>query len=92
MDHVKAAGLLDAYFKGELDRPTMREMNQHFKDCEACRSQIRLRKAHLTGSRAGSPEGAASPEIQAQMARNRDLLVKILLVMLAAWFIWRLKK
>jgi anti-sigma factor ChrR (cupin superfamily) len=92
MDHDEAESKFNDYFKGRLDREAARELAVHFKSCEACRSRIRLQKAVVQGRKSESDRGMASPEIQAQMGRNRDLLIKILLVMLLAWLVYKFKR
>lgn len=93
MDHARATQLLPAYESGTLGREETRDLHAHFKACEACQSRIRLRRAALQAGGAGRlrPRGLEDPEIQRMMARNRDLLVKILLLLVAAWavFKWR---
>lgn len=89
MTHDQAVPLLDAYRHGRLDREVVRQLHAHFKDCEACRSLIRLQRAALEGRTAMDELGLVSPEIQKQMARNRDLMIKILLLMFFALLVWR---
>lgn len=93
MTHAEAERLLPAYHAGALDREGTRALHAHFKDCELCRSGIRLRRA---AAQRGLPEkdagGLVSPEVQGQIARNRDLLVKILLLGVAAWAVWKWKR
>jgi len=91
MDHAQADSLLKDYFAGRLDRETVRALHGHFKECQACRSRMRLLKAGMDGERLRPDLGPAAPEVQAQIVRNRDLLIKILLLMLLAWFVWKFK-
>ncbi|HTB23488.1 MAG TPA: zf-HC2 domain-containing protein [bacterium] len=90
--HAQAEALLKEYFAGRLDRETVRALHAHFKDCEACRSNLRVRKAeiHRTGGNPG--RGLDSPELQAKIVHNRNLLIQVLLLMLLAWFIWKFKR
>lgn len=92
MDHPQALGLMQAYFDGSLDRATVRELHAHLKDCEDCRSRIRLRKAGLQAGPVKDDRGLASPELQAQMARNRELLIKILALLVLAWAVWKYRR
>lgn len=92
MDHQRAEGLWADYDAGRLDRATVRELHEHLKGCELCRSRVRLRKLSQGGRQAMEDRNVASPEIQAQMARNRDLLVKVLILMAFAAFIWHMKR
>jgi len=89
--HAEAEALLPAYQAGTLERGQMRALHQHFKECETCRTRIRLRRAVATPSRTFEA-GLTNPEIQKQVARNRDLLVKILVLMLFGWLVWRLRR
>jgi hypothetical protein len=93
MDHAEAVKLLPAYDAGSLGREDTRALHLHFKGCDACQSRIRLRRAvsHAGPDASGPLQGLADPETQRQIARNRDLLIKILLLMVAAWavFKWR---
>jgi hypothetical protein len=93
MEHREAEALLPAYEAGRLDREGTRALHAHFKACEACQSRIRLRRAAASaGPRAaGRAQGLSDPETQRMIARNRDLLIKILLLLVAAWavFKWR---
>ena len=93
MDHARATQVLPAYESGALGREETRDLHAHFKACEACQSRIRLRRAAAQAGGPGRlrPRGPEDPETQRMMARNRDLLVKILLLLVAAWavFKWR---
>lgn len=92
LGHSEAEALLPGYREGSLDREQVRALHAHFKDCEACRTRIRLQRA-VAGSQAGPDlSGLASPEIQKQMARNRDLLVKILILLLFGFLVWRFRR
>ncbi|HXB97166.1 MAG TPA: hypothetical protein VNZ54_03885 [bacterium] len=92
MTHPEAERLYDAYFQGTLDRAATRDLHAHFKDCEQCRSRIRLRRAAAPTRDAVEARGLSSPETQRQIARNRDLLIKILLLGVAAWAVFKWKK
>jgi hypothetical protein len=91
MTHAEAERLYDRYAQGSLERAETRELHAHFKGCELCRSRIRLRRA-AAPSDDGSERGLSSPETQRQIARNRDLLIKILLLGVAAWAVLKWKK
>ncbi len=82
------------YHAGRLDPGRMRELHAHFKVCEACRTKLRLGRAAAGAARERErePGGLASPELQAQIARNRDLLIKVFLLMVFAWLVWKLKR
>ena len=91
MDHAEAARLMAAYESGTLGRPETKELHAHFKGCEACQSRIRLRRA-MVGKGPQAPSLArslADPETQKQIARNRDLLIKILGLGIAAWAVFK---
>ena len=92
MDHSEAQSLFADYFAGRLDRQATRALHGHFKECEICRTRIRLERAQLLGGRGPRERAPGAPDIQAQMARNRDLLIKILLVMIAAYFVYKMKR
>jgi hypothetical protein len=92
MTHAGAERLYDSYFQGKLDRAATRELHAHFKDCELCRSRIRLQRAAARSAGDSPAPGLASPETQRQIARNRDLLVKILLLGVAAWAVFKWKR
>lgn len=92
MDHPQAETLLPAYFAGRLDRETMRAFHAHLKGCEICRSRMRLQKAVAQSEGDRPDKSLTSPDTQAQIARNRDLLIKILLLMIFAWFVWKFKR
>jgi anti-sigma factor RsiW len=85
MTHEEAEALFDAYFSGSLEREQVRAFHAHLKDCEDCRSLIRIRGAG-TRARRPSADGRMPQDLQAQMARNRSMLFRIvLLLLLAAW-------
>lgn len=92
LSHSQAEGLLPSYQAGTLSREQVRALHLHFKDCEACRSRIRLQRAMAGRQGAADEGGLASPELQKQMARNRDLLIKVLLLMVFAFFVWRFRR
>jgi|GEM_PF-4492278 hypothetical protein len=91
MTHAEAERLHERYFQGKLDRAETRDLHAHFKDCELCRSRIRLRRAAAPSDGALESPGLSSPETQRQIARNRDLLIKILLLGVAAWAVFKWK-
>ena len=91
MTHAEAERLYDRYSQGKLERAETRELHAHFKDCELCRSRIRLQRA-AAPSDDGRERGLSSPETQRQIARNRDLLIKILLLGVAAWAVLKWKR
>lgn len=92
MDHAEAAPLLADYFAGRLDKARSRELQRHFKDCDACRLRISVVRAGKKGGLGGLDRAPAAPGIQEQMARNRDLLVKILLLMAFAFFVMKMRR
>ena len=92
MTHAEAERLQERYFQGKLDRAETRGLHAHFKDCELCRSRIRLRRAAAPSGADAEGRGLSSPETQRQIARNRDLLVKILLLGVAAWAVFKWKR
>jgi hypothetical protein len=91
MTHPEAEASFDAYFAGTLGREDVRGLHQHLKGCEACQARVRLRNAVGKSARARPASALVSPETQAAMARNRDLLIKILLLMAVAWAAVRFK-
>jgi hypothetical protein len=91
VDHAEAERLYDRYFQGKLDRSETRELHAHFKDCERCRSRVRLQRA-AAPTASGGAQGLSSPETQRQIARNRDLLIKILILGVAAWAVFKWKR
>jgi anti-sigma factor RsiW len=92
MDHGEAKGLFPAYFAGRLDPATARELQRHIKDCEACRTRVGLERASIKAKPGRDERGLASPETQQQMSRNRDLLIKILMLMVFAYFVLKMKR
>lgn len=89
MNHEEAQAKLEAYFQGSLDRETVRAFHAHLKGCEACRSSIRIRGAGARARRAGGFDGTLPAETRRQMAQNRAMLFRILLLMLLAALIYR---
>ncbi len=96
MDHARAASLQEDYFRGRLDRATVRELHEHLKACEECRSRVRLRRAGADAEREGrigrGARDADMDAIQARIVGNRNLLIQILLLLVFAWFVWRMKR
>jgi anti-sigma factor RsiW len=92
VEHAEAQSKWEAYDRGALPREEVRAMNLHLKTCEACQSRVRLRRFQADAKRAQARLGVPPPGVQAQMARNRDLLVKILLLMGLAALIWKIKR
>jgi anti-sigma factor RsiW len=92
MTHAEAEAQFAAYNEGKLDRETTRAFHQHLKGCEACQSRVRLQ--NLVGKSKGRQASNAltSPETQAAIARNRDLLIKILLLLVLGWAVARIGK
>ena len=92
MTHAEAEAQFGAYNEGKLDRETTRAFHQHLKGCEACQSRVRLQ--NLVGKAKGRQKALelTSPETQAAIARNRDLLVKILLLIVFGWAVARAGK
>jgi anti-sigma factor RsiW len=90
MIHAEAERLFDAYFSGSLEREQVRAFHAHLKDCEACRSLIRIRGAGTRARRHGSDAGMPQ-DLQAQMARNRSMLFRILVLLLLAAWIFRVR-
>ena len=91
MEHAEAQSLFTAYFNGTLSREQTRALHVHFKDCEACRSRIRLEKAMGDRKLRLDDNSLASPQVQNQIAKNRDLLIKILLLFALAWAVYKYK-
>ena len=92
LTHAQAELLLPQYQQGSLGREQVRALHGHFKDCEACRTRIRLQRALAHDPLKEIARDMSSPEIQKQMARNRDLLVKILLLLLFGFLVFRYKR
>jgi hypothetical protein len=90
--HAEAERSFDAYFASTLDRAQVRGLHLHLKDCEACQARVRLQNALGHAQKRRSAQALTSPEVQAAMARNRDLLVKILLLLALAWGATRLHR
>lgn len=92
MTHAEAESLFPAYNKGLMDRAQVRAFHAHLKECEACQSRVRL-QATWTRSKQSLPRAElTSPETQKAIARNRDLLIKILLLLVLAWGITRIHR
>jgi hypothetical protein len=91
MTHAEAERSFDAYFANTLDREQVRGLHLHLKDCEACQARVRLQRALGQAAQSGPSKALTSPETQAAMARNRDLLVKILILLALAWGATRLR-
>jgi hypothetical protein len=92
MEHEQAQRLFRDYFEGRLAGAQAREFQQHLKSCEPCRTRVRLESARVRGTLQNEDRGLASPAVQEQMARNRDLLIKILLLAGLAFFVWKMKR
>ncbi len=91
MTHQEAQGLFPAYNKGALDRGQTRAFHAHLKECEVCQSTVRMQSTWAKASQAAPDLSLASPETQKAIARNRDLLIKILLLLVLAWAVHRFK-
>jgi hypothetical protein len=91
MTHAEASQSFDAYFAGSLDRESTRALHQHLKTCESCQSRVRVQHAMGKSSLKETSKELTSPETQAAIARNRDLLIKILLLLVFGWAIYRLR-
>lgn len=91
MTHSEATNAFPAYFNGTLGREEVRGLHAHLKDCDACRARVRLQKAIGQSSLQKPSNSLVSPETQSAMARNRDLLVKLLILMVLAWAVFRFK-
>ena len=89
MTHAEAQACLGAYLSGGLDRESTRGLHAHLKECEACQSHVRLQ--HALGKSAQPVLTGLPPETQAAMARNRDLLVKILLLLVFGWAVFKMR-
>ena len=93
MEHSEAQSLYPAYNNGSLSREQVRDFHAHLKTCEDCRSRIRVQGAAARSKVSKAKDlSLASPETQAQMAKNRDLLIKVLALMALGWLVWRLKR
>lgn len=90
MTHNEADRIFSIYQHGSLDREQTRAFHQHLKECETCQSKVRIQST-LMRSKQGEPADF-SGETQKAMARNRDLLVKLLLLMVAAWAVYRMRR
>lgn len=91
MTHREAEALFPAYDKGSLERAQVRGFHAHLKDCEACQARVRMQSTWAKASQAAPDLSLASPETQKAIARNRDLLIKILLLLVFAWAVFRLR-
>lgn len=91
MNHREAERLFPAYNKGALERAQVREFHAHLKECEICQSRVRMQSTWAKASQAAPDLSLASPETQKAIARNRDLLIKILLLLVFAWAVFRLR-
>lgn len=92
MEHEQAQRLFKDYFSGRLGGEQGRAFQQHIKGCEACRTRVRLESARVRGTLQNEDRGLAAPAVQEQMARNRDLLIKVLLLLGLAFFVWKMKR
>ena len=92
MEHAEAQSLFPAYFGGSLPREQTRDLHQHFKGCEACRTRIRLEKTMGDRMLGEVGKSLSSPQVQGQIAKNRDLLIKILLLFALAWAGYKYKR
>lgn len=90
MEHAEAQGKLEAYFAGTLPREQVRAFHEHLKACEQCRSLIRIRGAGQRSRRTAGLESRYPADVQSQMDRNRGMLWRILLLILAAAFLAKL--
>lgn len=91
MTHAEAQAALAAYHANALDRESVRSFHAHLKGCEDCRRSIRLRRADLGRQSKRGQKKALMTEVEARMAKNRDLLIKILLLGALAALFFRLK-
>ncbi len=92
MTHTEAESLFPAYNKSLLDRGQTRAFHAHLKECEACQARVRLQSTWARSKSSLPSAELTSPETQKAIARNRDLLIKILLMMVIAWAATRLKR
>jgi hypothetical protein len=92
MDHAEAQARWDDYFASRLSREEVRAFHDHLKDCEDCQAAIRIRRAGLRVRRSTDLDGGGPGDLQAQLARNRALLWRLLLLLFAAALVWRLKR
>ncbi len=88
MNHAQVEKVWGAYQAGELDRESTRQLHEHLKECDVCQARVRVQAAL---SKAGRRDGMIpDPDrLERQMARNRDLMVKFLLLLVAAWAVYR---
>jgi hypothetical protein len=92
MTHGEAEKLYLAYQKGTLSREQVRDFHAHMKGCETCQSRFRMQNMLGKAQARKSDQSLLSPETQAAMARNRDLLVKLLILLILAWAVIKLKR
>ena len=92
MNHREAEALFPAYNQGALERSQVRDFHAHLKACEACQAHVRMQSTWAKASQAAPDLSLASPETQKAIARNRDLLIKILLLLVFAWAVFRLRR
>lgn len=90
MEHAEAQRLLPDYNRGALTREQVRAFHAHLKGCEACQASLRVRHAAAKARQAG-PQDELPPALQAHVVKNRELLVKILLVMLLGALIFKIR-
>jgi polyferredoxin len=94
MDHAQALGMLEDYFANRLDRAKVRELHQHFNECEDCKLRLRVMKA--AGPRPGFTRlgGGAAQEpdrLERQLYRNRVMTYAVVAALFAFLFFFRLK-
>jgi hypothetical protein len=92
MTHAEAEAQFAAYNEGKLSREETRAFHQHLKGCETCQSRVRLQNLVGRSKKHQASNELTSPETQASIARNRDLMVKILLLLVLAWAVTRIGK
>lgn len=91
MDHVRALELYEAYFKGSLDRATVKEFHAHLNDCEDCK--VRLRTTRVSagrGVRRGS-EGAQDDSMKRILSRNRTMTYVVIVIMICFFLLLKLR-
>jgi hypothetical protein len=79
------------YNRGDLDREQTRAFHIHLKSCEICQASMRVRHAAAKAKQAG-PEDELPPALKAHVAKNRDLLVKILILLALGALVFKLKR
>jgi hypothetical protein len=92
MTHNEAEKLYGAYQKGSLSREQVKDFHAHLKGCEACQSRFRMQNMLGKAQVRKTEQSLLSPETQAAMARNRDLLVKLLILLILAWAVFKFKR